>query len=68
GATLALRPAVRGVQVTLGGFCPHVVAGAAATEAITGVGHVPALMELMDEATLAAVCAHAGSERGAALP
>ncbi|WP_236558073.1 FAD-binding oxidoreductase [Micrococcus luteus] len=68
GATLALRPAVRGVPVTLGGFFPDVVAGAAAAEAITGAGHVPALMELMDEATLAAVRAHAGPERGAALP
>lgn len=68
GATLALRPARRGVPVTLGGFFPDVVAGAAAAEAITGAGHVPALMELMDEATLAAVRAHAGPDRGAALP
>ena len=68
GATLSLRPAVRGTQVTLGGFFPDVVAGAAAAEAVTNAGHVPALMELMDEVTLAAVRAYAGPERGAALP
>lgn len=67
-ATLALRPLVRGGAVTLGAFLPDVVAGAAAAAAVTGAGHVPALMELMDEASLAAVRAYVGPERAAALP
>ncbi|MDX2341758.1 FAD-binding protein [Micrococcus sp. M4NT] len=68
GATLALRPLVRGAQVTLGGFFSDVVAAAAAAQSVTGAGHVPALMELMDEATLAAVRAYVGPELGAVLP
>ena len=43
-------------------------AGAAAIAAITGDGLVPAILELMDEATLAAVRAHAADDDAARLP
>jgi len=45
-----------------------VTAGAAAIAAITGDGLVPAILELMDEATLAAVRAHAADDDAARLP
>ena len=66
-ATLALRPAVPGEVVTLGAFFPDVVAGAATAAAITTAGLVPAIMELADEATLAAIKDYAGDD-GADLP
>lgn len=66
-ATLALRPLVPGEVVTLGAFFPDVEAAAAAAAAITTDGLVPAIMELMDEATLAAVKDYAGAD-GADLP
>lgn len=43
-------------------------AGAAATAAITGDGLVPAILEPMDEATLAAVRAPAADDDAARLP
>ena len=43
-------------------------AGAAAITAISGDGLVPAIVELMDEATLAAVRAHAADDDAARLP
>ena len=43
-------------------------AGAAATAATTGDGLLPAIMELRDEATLAAVRAHAADDDAARLP
>jgi len=45
-----------------------VTAGAAATAATTGDGLLPAIMELRDEATLAAVRAHAVDDDAARLP
>ncbi|MCG7422530.1 FAD-binding protein [Micrococcus sp. ACRRV] len=67
-ATLALRPLPEGVVHTLGAFFPDVALGARAAAAITGAGHVPAIMELMDEATLAAVRAHVSADDAARLP
>lgn len=67
-AVLALRPLVPGAVHTVGAFFPDVTAGAAAAAAITRDGLVPAIMELMDEATLAAVRAHAADDDAARLP
>ena len=55
GATLALRPLDDAPVATLGGFFPDVVAAARASAAITEAGLVPAIMELVDEATLDAI-------------
>lgn len=51
-----------------GRLLPDVTAGAAAITAISGDGLVPAIVELMDEATLAAVRAHAADDDAARLP
>ncbi|XNY99947.1 FAD-binding oxidoreductase [Micrococcus luteus] len=66
-ATLALRPIDSGEVVTLGAFFPDVVSGAAAAAAITTDGLVPAIMELVDEATLAAIKDYTGDD-GTHLP
>ncbi|MDO5633943.1 MAG: FAD-linked oxidase C-terminal domain-containing protein [Micrococcus sp.] len=58
-ATLHLRPLFHGEQVTLGAFFDDVVSAADAAAAIVTDGLVPAIMELMDEATLAAVRSYA---------
>lgn len=55
GATLALRPLDSAPVATLGGFFPDVVAAARASAAITEAGLVPAIMELLDEASLDAI-------------
>ena len=55
GATLALRPRATGSVATIGGFFPDVVAAARASAAITADGGVPAIMELLDEASLDAI-------------
>ncbi|MEX5270713.1 FAD-binding oxidoreductase [Kocuria sabuli] len=61
-ATLKLQPVVEGAVVTIGAFFDTVEAGAAAAAAITGAGHVAAIMELMDRPTLECVSAHTGQD------
>lgn len=67
-ATVKLRPIPTGSVVTLGAYFPSVVAAAAASAAITAARLRPAVMELMDEAALAAIARHTGAalDRGAA--
>lgn len=55
GATLKLRRLVAGEVCTLTGVFPDVRAAAAASAAVTASGVQPAIMELMDAASLAAV-------------
>ncbi|QHC55334.1 glycolate oxidase [Rathayibacter tanaceti] len=67
-ATVRLRPIPTGRVVTLGAFFPSVVGAAAASAAITAARLRPAVMELMDEAALAAVGRYTGAalDRGRA--
>lgn len=67
-ATVTLRPIPAGRVVTVGAYFPSVVAAAAASAAITAARLRPAVMELMDEAALAAIARYtgAGVDRGAA--
>lgn len=67
-ATVKLRPIPAGPVVTLGAYFPSVVAAAAASAAITAARLRPAVMELMDEAALAAIARYTGTrlDRGAA--
>lgn len=58
--TLKLRPLVVGRVVTIGAFFDSVEDAARAASAITKAGHVPAIMELMDERTLECVTRFAG--------
>lgn len=55
GATLKLRRLVRGDACTVTAIFPGVRAAAAASAAVTAAGVQPAIMELMDAASLAAV-------------
>lgn len=67
-ATVKLRPIPTGGVVTVGAYFPSVVAAAAASAAITAARLRPAVMELMDEAALAAIARYTGAriDRGAA--
>ncbi|AZZ54883.1 FAD-binding oxidoreductase [Rathayibacter iranicus] len=67
-ATVKLRPIPAGPVVTLGAYFPSVVAAAAASAAITAARLRPAVMELMDEAALAAIARYTGVrlDRGSA--
>ncbi|PPG89932.1 FAD-binding oxidoreductase [Rathayibacter rathayi] len=67
-ATVRLRPIPSGGMVTVGAYFPSVVAAAAASAAITAARLRPAVMELMDEAALAAIARYTGAalNRGAA--
>ncbi|PPF24123.1 FAD-binding oxidoreductase, partial [Rathayibacter tritici] len=67
-ATVKLRPIPSGGMVTVGAYFPSVVAAAAASAAITAARLRPAVMELMDEAALAAISRYTGAalDRGAA--
>jgi glycolate oxidase len=67
-ATVKLRPIPAGRVVTVGAYFPSVVAAAAASAAITAARLRPAVMELMDEAALAAIGRYTGVQldRGAA--
>ncbi|PPI36396.1 MULTISPECIES: FAD-binding oxidoreductase [unclassified Rathayibacter] len=67
-ATVKLRPIPTGRVVTVGAYFPCVVAAAAASAAITAARLRPAVMELMDEAALAAISRYTGAslDRGAA--
>jgi len=60
-ATVRLRPIPSGDIVTLGAFFPDVRAGAAAAAAITAALIRPAVMELMDHASLVAIDAYSGT-------
>ena len=60
GATLKLRPLPRGGTATIGAFFPDVAAAASASAAITAAGLAPAVLELMDAASLRAIDAHLG--------
>ena len=55
GATLKLRRLVPGVPCTVAATFPDVRAAAAASSAVTAAGLQPAIMELMDAASLEAV-------------
>ena len=61
-ATVKLQPLVVGETVTIGAFFDHVDDGAAAASAITAAGHVVAIMELMDQATLECVSGYSGED------
>lgn len=65
---MKLRPIPTGRVVTVGAYFPSVVAAAAASAAITAARLRPAVMELMDEAALAAISRYTGAslDRGAA--
>jgi glycolate oxidase len=67
-ATVRLRPIPAGPVVTLGAYFPSVVAAAAASAAVTAARLRPAVMELLDEAALAAIARYtgAGIDRGGA--
>ena len=67
-ATVKLRPIPAGRVVTIGAYFPSVVAAAAASAAVTAARLRPAVMELMDEAALAAIGRYTGTalDRGAA--
>lgn len=60
GATLKLQPLPVGSAVTMTATFPTVRAGAEAASAVTASGIVPAIMELMDAASLAAVHEYLG--------
>lgn len=60
-ATVRLRPIPAGDIVTLGAFFTDVRAGAAAAAAITAALIRPAVMELMDHASLVAIDAYTGT-------
>jgi glycolate oxidase len=60
GATLELRRLVPGDVCTIAATFPDVRAAAAASSAVTAAGAQPAIMELMDAASLAAVHALLG--------
>ncbi|TQJ29582.1 FAD-binding oxidoreductase [Microbacterium sp. SLBN-146] len=60
GATLKLRRLVPGELCTIAATFTDVRAAAAASAAVTAAGIQPAIMELMDAASLAAVHAHLG--------
>lgn len=57
GATLKLRRIVEGATCTVAATFPGVRAAAAASAAVTAAGVQPAIMELMDPTSLAAVAA-----------
>ncbi|WP_010524530.1 FAD-binding oxidoreductase [Nesterenkonia sp. F] len=61
-ATLRLDPLPEGPPTTIGAFFDSVDDAARAAAAITAAGHRIALMELMDEPTLAAVAEHADQD------
>ena len=63
GATLKLRRLVPGEVCTIAATFPDVRTAAAASAAVTASGAQPAIMELMDAASLAAVYALLGMER-----
>jgi glycolate oxidase len=60
-ATVRLRPVPPGVVVTIGAFFPDVTAAAAASAAVTAARIRPAVMELMDHASLVAIDAYSGT-------
>ncbi|KQQ01446.1 MULTISPECIES: FAD-binding oxidoreductase [unclassified Rathayibacter] len=59
-ATVKLRPIPTGTVVTIGAYFASVVDAASASAAITAARLRPAVMELMDEAALAAISRHTG--------
>jgi glycolate oxidase len=68
-ATLRLRPLPRGTTTTIGAYFPDVATAATASAAITATGLAPAVMELLDAASLRAIDAYLGlglADRGAA--
>lgn len=58
GATLKLRPLVRGVTATLASTFADVTAAAAASASITAAGLRPAVMEIVDANALRLISAH----------
>jgi glycolate oxidase len=65
GATLRLRPLPRGTTATIGADFPDVASAATASAAITAAGLAPAVMELLDAASLRAIDAHLGLDLSA---
>lgn len=66
GATVRIRPIPAGVVETLSAVFPSVREGADASTAITAAGIAPAIMELMDAATLSAAHRYLGLPETAA--
>ena len=54
GATVRIRPLVQGTVATIAAFFPSITDAAAASAAITAAGIQPAVMEIMDAASLEA--------------
>ncbi|NIH72651.1 FAD-binding oxidoreductase [Auritidibacter ignavus] len=63
-ATLKIRPLTPGSTVTLGASFPTVTDAAEAASAVTRHGHTPAMMELLDDLTVALVTEHTGENFG----
>ncbi|ARJ05556.1 FAD-linked oxidase [Cnuibacter physcomitrellae] len=63
-ATVRLRPIAQGLVATIGAFFPSTTAAAAACSAITASGIRPAVMELMDPLSVAAIDAYRGTALG----
>ncbi len=63
-ATVRLRPIAQGLVATIGAFFPSTTAAAAACSAITASGIRPAVMELMDPLSVAAIDAYRGTSLG----
>jgi glycolate oxidase len=61
-ATVRIRPIPEGGVATVGAFFSDVTAAAAACAAVTAARVRPAVMELMDAASVAAVSRHLGAE------
>ncbi len=64
GATLRLRPRVRGAAITISAAFPDVEAAARASAAITASGIRPAALELLDASALEAIGEHLGLALG----
>ncbi|HEU4828542.1 MAG TPA: FAD-linked oxidase C-terminal domain-containing protein, partial [Gemmatimonadales bacterium] len=62
-ATLRLRQLPRGTVATIGAYFPDVQSAATASAAITAAGLAPAVMELLDAASLQAIDAYLGLDR-----
>jgi glycolate oxidase len=67
-ATVRTRPVPTGGVATIGAVFPDVSAAAAASAAVTAARIRPAVMELLDPPSLAAIAAYLGREGSAGLP
>lgn len=67
-ATVRTRPVPTGGVATIGAVFPDVAAAAAASAAVTAARIRPAVMELLDPPSLAAIAAYLGPEGSSGLP